>query len=573
VAVKRERKRLGELLIEAGALTQPQLEAALAGQKKSGMKLGQYLIHAGILKENIIIDSVSRQLRIERYDPGKHGYDERIDTFLPEEVAQKYRLVPLTKRGHLLVIAMTDPMDIAALDAVEIATNLEVEPVICAENDFELLFSAIYGRGEQQKDLFGGIAEDESDITTQTGGEEREDIAIDALQDQASQAPVIRMVNSILGQAVREHASDVHISPEKESIQLRFRVDGKLRMIPAPPKASFLPLVSRLKIMGNMDIAVSKIPQDGRFTFVTQRREFNVRVSSLPTVHGENLVLRLLERNAHGLNLGELGLNPADRAKIENAATKPYGLILAAGPTGSGKSTTLYALLKNINTPDINIITLEDPVEYRIPSVRQVQLNRKAGMTFASGLRSILRQDPDVILVGEIRDAETAEIAVQAALTGHRVLSTVHTNDAATAITRLIEMGIQPFLVSTVLLASISQRLVRKNCPHCAEAYQPRRDLLMAFGVSEQMLSKFSFMRGTGCRTCHQTGFSGRLAIYEVLQVNDMVQDLIMKGATARDITRACVTARAMRTLKTDALSKVARGLTTLEEAAGAVML
>jgi len=571
--VRRERKRLGELLIEAGALTEAQLQTALSGQKKSGMKLGQYLIQAGILKENIIIDSVSRQLRIERYTPDKHPYEDRIDTFLPEELAQRHRLVPLSKRGHLLLIAMTDPMDINALDAVEIATNLEVEPVICSENDFELLFSAIYGRGEAGKDLFGGITGDEDEITTQTGGEEKEDIAIDALQDQASQAPVIRMVNSILSQAVREHASDVHISPEKDSIQLRFRVDGKLRMIPAPPKASFLPLVSRLKIMSNMDIAVSKIPQDGRFTFVTQRREFNVRASSLPTVHGENIVLRLLERNAHGLNLGELGLSGADRAKVEAAAVKPYGLIVAAGPTGSGKSTTLYALLKHINTPDINIVTLEDPVEYRMATVRQVQLNRKAGMTFASGLRSILRQDPDVVLVGEVRDSETAEIAVQAGLTGHRVLTTLHTNDAATAITRLVEMGIQPFLVSTVLLASVSQRLLRKNCPHCLESYTPRKDLLMAFGISDALVPKFSFQRGAGCRTCHQTGYSGRMAIYEVLLVDEMVQDMIMSGATAKDIAKACVQARTMRTLKADALAKVARGLTTLEEAAGQVMI
>ncbi|MGE4265147.1 MAG: GspE/PulE family protein [Desulfovibrio sp.] len=571
--MRRERKRLGELLIEAGALTEAQLQTALSGQKKSGMKLGQYLIQAGILKENIIIDSVSRQLRIERYTPDKHPYEDRIDTFLPEELAQRHRLVPLSKRGHLLLIAMTDPMDINALDAVEIATNLEVEPVICSENDFELLFSAIYGRGEAGKDLFGGITGDEDEITTQTGGEEKEDIAIDALQDQASQAPVIRMVNSILGQAVREHASDVHISPEKDSIQLRFRVDGKLRMIPAPPKASFLPLVSRLKIMSNMDIAVSKIPQDGRFTFVTQRREFNVRASSLPTVHGENIVLRLLERNAHGLSLGELGLSGADRAKVEAAVVKPYGLIVAAGPTGSGKSTTLYALLKHINTPDINIVTLEDPVEYRMATVRQVQLNRKAGMTFASGLRSILRQDPDVVLVGEVRDSETAEIAVQAGLTGHRVLTTLHTNDAATAITRLVEMGIQPFLVSTVLLASVSQRLLRKNCPHCLESYTPRKDLLMAFGISDALVPKFSFQRGAGCRTCHQTGYSGRMAIYEVLLVDEMVQDMIMSGATAKDIAKACVQARTMRTLKADALAKVARGLTTLEEAAGQVMI
>lgn len=571
--MRRERKRLGELLIEAGLLTPEQLEGALSGQKKSGLKLGQYLVQSGLLKENVIIDSVSRQLRIERYTPDKHPYEDRIDSLLPEELAQRHHLVPLSRRGHLLLIAMTDPMDINALDAVEIATNLEAEPVICSENDYELLFNAIYGRGDATKDIFGAIAEEDADITTQTGGEEREDIAIDTLQDQASQAPVIRMVNSILSQAVREHASDVHVSPEKDSIQLRFRVDGKLRMIPAPPKASFLPLVSRLKIMGNMDIAVSKIPQDGRFTFVTQRREFNVRVSSLPTVHGENLVLRLLERNAHGLSLSELGLSAADRAKVEAAAVKPYGLIVAAGPTGSGKSTTLYALLRHINTPDINIVTLEDPVEYRMPTVRQVQLNRKAGMTFASGLRSILRQDPDVILVGEVRDGETAEIAVQAGLTGHRVLTTLHTNDAATAITRLVDMGIQPFLVSTVLLASVSQRLVRKNCPHCIESYTPRKDLLMAFGIRDEMLPRFSFQRGTGCRTCHQTGYSGRMAIYEVLYVDEMVQDMIMAGASAKDIAKACVQAKTMRTLKADALSKVARGLTTLEEAAGAVMI
>ncbi|MBU1229396.1 MAG: Flp pilus assembly complex ATPase component TadA [Proteobacteria bacterium] len=571
--MKRDRKRLGELLIEAGALTDAQLQTALAGQKKSGLKLGQYLVQSGTLKESVIIDSVSQQLRIERYTPDKHSYDERIDSFLSEDLAQKHHLVPLSKRGHLLLIAMTDPMDIGALDAVEVATNLEVEPVMCAENDFEMLFSAIYGRENAQKGLFEGMVDDDADITTQLGGDEKEDIAIDALQDQASQAPVIRMVNSILGQAVREHASDVHLSPEKESIQLRFRVDGKLRMIPAPPKASFLPLVSRLKIMGNMDIAVSKIPQDGRFTFVTQRREFNVRVSSLPTVHGENLVLRLLERSAHGLNLNEVGLSQNDRLKVEASVLKPFGLIVAAGPTGSGKSTSLYAVLKHINTPDINIITLEDPVEYRMPTVRQVQLNRRAGMTFASGLRSILRQDPDVILVGEVRDAETAEIAVQAALTGHRVLTTLHTNDAAQAITRLIEMGIQPYLVSSVLLASISQRLVRKNCPHCTESYMPRKELLLAFGIGEQHLSKFSFRRGAGCRTCHQSGYAGRMAIYEVLQVDEMVQDMIMSNATAKDITKACVQAKTLRTLKSDALTKVAQGLTTLEEAAGAVML
>lgn len=567
--MRRERKRLGDLLTEAEVITEDQLEEALEGQSQSGLKLGQYMIRSGLLKESQLIDTLSQQLMIDKYSPDSYQFEEGIDTLISESLAQQHRLVPISKRGHLLVVCMTDPMDINALDTVEIATNLEVEPVICTENDFDMLFSSIYGRGMLPDGVFDSFGADEDESGPSEGDE---DISLDSLQEMADQAPVIRMVNSILNQAVREKASDIHISPEKDVVNVRFRVDGKLRNVPSPPKNIFLPLVSRMKIMSNMDISVSKIPQDGRFSFHTQGREFNVRVSSLPTIYGENLVLRLLDRNAHGLTIEELGFSDIDLEKVRTAINQPYGMILAAGPTGSGKSTSLYAILKAIRQDDINIITLEDPVEYRLEKVRQVQLNTKAGMTFASGLRSILRQDPDVVLVGEIRDAETAHIAVQAALTGHRVLSTLHTNDAAGAVTRLVEMGLEPFLVSSVLLVSISQRLVRRNCPHCLEEYEPHPTLIKAFGLHNYK-KKMVFKRGAGCRQCHQTGFKGRVALFEILLVDEDTQDMILKGATAVEITRAAVKSRHMRTLKLDATRKALAGVTTLEEAASAIML
>ncbi|MGE4291152.1 MAG: GspE/PulE family protein [Desulfovibrio sp.] len=568
---KRERKRLGDLLIEAGVITQGQLKEALAGQKQSGLKLGQYMIQTSMIKEEVMLSTLSVQLRIPKYQPDKHPFEEGVSNLVSEQIAQKNRIVPLQRKGSLLIVAMPDPMDINALDTVEIATNMEVEPVICSENDFEMLFSTIYGRGAMPDAAYEGLAEEVGDGDE---GEIRRDaeVNVDALTDMAEQAPVIRMVNSILNQAVREKASDIHISPERDFVTVRYRVDGKLRSVPAPPKSIFLPLVSRMKIMANMDIAISKIPQDGRFSFHTQNHEFNVRVSSLPTIYGENLVLRLLDRNAHGLTLDELGFSVQDRPKVDLAIRQPYGMILAAGPTGSGKTTTLYSFLRAIKNDEINILTLEDPVEYRIDKIRQVQLNTKAGMTFASGLRSILRQDPDVVLVGEIRDQETAAIATQAALTGHRVLSTLHTNEAAGAITRLVEMGLEPFLVASVLLLSVSQRLVRKICPFCQEPYDPQEYLIKSFGLWS-VRDRVTFMRGKGCPQCGQSGYKGRIALFEILQVDEMVQDMILKRASSQEITCAAVRGKTMRTLKMDAARKIASGLITLEEAASSIML
>jgi type IV pilus assembly protein PilB len=380
------------------------------------------------------------------------------------------------------------------------------------------------------------------------------------------------LTNSIFAQAVRSRASDIHISPQQNTVQLRFRIDGRLIEMPSPPKSIFLSVIARLKIIANMDITVSRVPQDGRFTLKLEKKEINVRVSSIPTIHGENIVMRLLDMSAGIYTLDSLGMDADDMAKIESMSHKPYGMILSTGPTGSGKSTSLYAILSSINKPDINIITLEDPVEYRVNDIRQVQLNTKAGMTFASGLRSILRQDPDVIMVGEIRDAETAAVSVQAAQTGHRVLSTVHTNDAAGVITRFIDMGIEPFLISSVLIVSFAQRLVRTVCPYCREPYNPPVKALTVFGITETEAKNANFQRGKGCSQCKNTGFKGRTGVFEVLAIDEMIQDMIVNQRSSPEITRAAVAAGKLKTLQKDAARKVVQGITTLEEAASAVM-
>ncbi|HPQ42874.1 MAG TPA: ATPase, T2SS/T4P/T4SS family [Syntrophales bacterium] len=564
------RKKLGEMLMDAGLLTEEQLNQALVGQRKTGLKLGQYLVQEGWFREEQIISQISQQLNIERYIPGNYPIDQSLAHLIPFDMAQKYQIAPIRKRLHLLTLAMADPMDIGAIDYTEMLTNMEVMPVICSEKEINQLITLTYGTqagGLQQ--VLKGIEEVETEEETTVQAET--DVRVSSLQGMAEEAPVIRIVNSIIAQAVREGASDVHISPEADKAQLRFRIDGKLREVPSPPKSLFLPIVSRVKILSSMDIAVSRIPQDGRFTVKMDNKEINIRASVLPTIYGENVVMRLLDMSAGVYTLKQLGMSHDDREKIEAAIIKPYGMILSTGPTGSGKSTSLYAILRELNKPDINIITLEDPVEYRVEHIRQVQLNRKAGMTFASGLRSILRQDPDVMLVGEIRDGETAGLAVQAALTGHRVLSTLHTNDAAGAITRLTEMGVEQFLISSVLLVSFAQRLMRTVCPYCKEPYTPPLDALRAWELDT--VEGANFQRGRGCPQCMNTGYKGRTGIFEVLQIDESIQEMVVRGMTAQEITHKAKRAGRLRTLKEDAKDKVIQGITTLEEAASTVML
>ncbi len=563
------RKRLGELLVESGLLTDSQLEKALAGQKKEGVKLGQYLARQSIVSEMQICDLLCKQMKIDKYHPDSFPIDIGLSGVIPYELAQKYQVAPLLKRGRLLTIAMTDPLDINALDSIEAHSNCEVEPVVCTETEMTNLHRSIYAAQSGMESVVEGMEGEE--FAFERTLDQPEDIQVEAMQNKALNTPVvIRLVNSIFANAIQERASDIHISPQQNGVQVRFRVDGRLQSMPAPPKSMFPAVVARIKILADMDITQARTPLDGRFSLKLGHRLINVRASTVPTLYGENLVLRLLDTSAGIFTLDRLGMSAADVARIKKIIHRPYGMILSTGPTGSGKTSSLYAILQEINEPQTHIITLEDPVEYKVDSIRQIQLNVKAGMTFASGLRAILRQDPDVIMVGEIRDSETASIAVRAAQTGHRLLSTLHTNDAAGAISRLIDMGIEPFLASSVLLVSFAQRLVRTICPYCMEQYTPPLRALAAWGLDR--VKDAVFMHGRGCQQCLNTGYKGRTGIFEVLVNDENIQALILRKASAHEIAHEAVSSGLMTTLKQDAADKVARGITTLDEAEAVVM-
>jgi type IV pilus assembly protein PilB len=556
-------KALHEKLVDSGLVSQNEVDQVRQIQRKSGWKIVEYLMHQGRLNENELIEFISRELKIDKYSSEKYPLDKTLKETLPEDLARRLNLVPLKLTRGVLFVATADPESINSLDQVERVAMLGVEPVFCTKAELEELMAGQYGVLSHMGDMLGIIDE----LSVQSGEETEESMDLaGSLQSAVQEAPVVRLVNQILAQAVRERASDIHLSPMMTTIQMRFRIDGELREFPTPPKSVFLTVLSRLKLLANMDITVTRIPQDGRFSFVLDGKEINVRASTLPTIHGENLVLRLLIRSSKGSNMEELGVSEEDRRKIQKGMDRPFGMILATGPTGSGKTTLLYAILRQLDRTGVNIITLEDPVEYRIETIRQVQLNVRAGMTFASGLRAILRQDPDIIMVGEIRDGETAQIAVQSALTGHQVLSTVHTNSACQAVTRLMEMGIEPFLVSSTLAVVVGQRLVRRICPKCKEPYTPPKELVDLFDM--QRHKNVVFMRGKGCPDCNGLGYQGRVGVYEVLYVDDLVQDMIVRQTSAREIEQAAVEAGVFSTLKMDALSKVVAGHTTIEEAA-----
>jgi type IV pilus assembly protein PilB len=567
----RGHRSLGETLVDAGLVSEQQLEKALRDQAQLSMRLGQVLSRAGVVKEEDIVKALSRRYGIARYRPDQFPIDVTLADLVPFEIARDHQLAPLQRTPRLLQIAMVDPCDIKATDLVQSLTDTETEPVVCTERELNQLIRSIYGASSDLSKILQGNDALEYMAAAAEEPTARDDLQVNSLLDMARGAPVVRTLNWILSEAVRDAASDIHLSPERDSVALRFRVDGRLLDMPSPPRAMLAPLVSRIKILSGMDIAVTRIPQDGRFTVRVDKREINVRASVVPTTNGENAVLRLLDMSAMVYKLDALGLVKADHVALEELIRKPYGMILATGPTGSGKSTTLYAVLQELNEPDVNIITLEDPVEYRMERIRQLQLNPRAGMTFASGLRAVLRQDPDIIMVGEIRDAETASIAVRAAMTGHMVLSTVHTNDAAGAVTRLLDMGIEPFLVSSVLLVSIAQRLVRTVCPYCKVPYQPSSGALERWGLTEY--PEATFMRGAGCSQCMSTGYRGRRGIFEILVIDDMIREMILQRRSSQEIKETAVAAGRLGLLRDDALRKALQGITTLEEAAAAVMV
>ena len=564
--MRKTRKRLGEILIDAGLLTEEQLTQSLAEQKNSGLKLGDYLIANGIVFEDQIISSLSSQFQIDKYDPNKFSTGSELASIIPHSIAFKNELVALEKDAFVLKIAMVDPMDISALDLVESHTGMEVEPLICSKSEFSLLMNGIYGIRSDLDETIEDMVPDEIDEQVKQGAE-----TIGVLTDNVDAAPVIRLANSILRQAVKERASDIHISPDQKKAQIRLRIDGKLHEIPPPPRTMLGGIISRIKILAQMDIANTRIPQDGRFNIEVDNQEINIRASTLPTIYGENLVLRLLYVSAGALPLKKLGLEENDHKKLMHMVRQPYGMFLSVGPTGSGKSSSLYAILNEIATLEANIITLEDPVEFRMEDVRQVQLNRRAGMTFSSGLRAILRQDPNIIMVGEIRDNETAHIATQAALTGHLVLSTLHTNDSTSTISRLQNMGIEPFLISASLLGVAAQRLMRRICPHCREPYEPTPELITYWGLDNYPEPRFS--RGRGCSMCMNSGYKGRVGIFEILMIDDQVRDMIFSTMSSDEISSTLAEEGKLRLLKSSAAEKIAQGITTFKEATETVVM
>jgi type IV pilus assembly protein PilB len=551
--IQRTRKKLGEILIEAKRLREEDLSRALIEQRKYGERLGKVLIRMGFLTEKDIIDTVSRQLGIPIINLDGKDIPGELVKLVSDDIAKNYLIMPFERRFNILKLAMVDPLDINAMDEVTRIVKMEVDPCITTEGEMKRALEKYYGVKTIVEETLQKMKEEET-----VKEEEEEKITFEP----GDEEPVIRFVNSLLSQAVADNASDIHIEPGEKTLRIRMRIDGKLREIPAPPKKMFLPIVSRIKIVAGMDIAKSRIPQDGRFDIKEGSKDLGIRVSTYPTIYGEKAVLRLLDKSAALYGIDRIGLLPEDEEKIKSVLKRPYGFILSTGPTGSGKSTSLYAILNYINTPEKNIITIEDPVEYTIESISQSQVNARAGLTFDVGLRAILRQDPDVIMVGEIRDRETATIAVHSALTGHIVLSTFHTNDAAGSATRLVEMGVEPFLVASSLTCVIAQRLLRRICPECKEEYMPSRSILDSINVKENI----PLYRGRGCPACKHSGYKGRTGVFEVLVVEDNIRALIVEKSSSEIIKKTALS-NGMMEMKEDAVRKAMAGITTIEEA------
>ncbi|MCX5698452.1 MAG: type II secretion system ATPase GspE [Candidatus Omnitrophica bacterium] len=562
---KEQKKSLGESLAEEGIITAEQLKQAREEEKRTGQRLRNILVKMGLIAEEDLVALISEKLGLPRIELSNYLIDPKIVELVPEALARKYELIPVLKIGNRLTCAMVDPWNIFALDEIRAKTNLIIEPAVATESEIKQALNEHYGAKGSMEDLIKTI--DEKKLGIEAGKE------IDAkkLQGIVEEPVVIKLVNLIIMQAVKEGASDIHIEPEEEALNIRLRVDGMLHEISSPPKHLQSAIISRIKILANLDIAERRAPQDGRFTVNLEGRQIDIRVSNVPTIYGENVVLRLLDVSTALLGLGQLGFSQEILDKYSKLITRPHGIILVTGPTGSGKTTTLYASLAKINTVEKNIITIEDPVEYKLAGIRQIQVNPKVDLTFASGLRSILRQDPDIIMVGEMRDLETAEIAIQAALTGHLVLSTLHTNDAPGAITRLMDMGVEPFLASSSIIGILAQRLVRKICPGCKEEYTPAEEALKDIGLlngrrtTDDGRRELLFYRGKGCAKCMNTGYKGRISIYELMLPDDKIRNAIVAKSPAEEIRKlACLAGMAV--LMEDGIEKVKAGITTIEE-------
>lgn len=556
-----EKRRLGDILVNAGKLTSYQLQEALKTQKILGKKLGEILVDSGIITEIDIIEAIETQTGILSVDLNNVQFDKKVIKLVSQNLCNKYTLIPFGFNENKIKVAMSDPLNIFAVDDINISTGFEVETYIALKGDIQRFIDINYSSEQVSK-----AAEELSRETLESKAivDDVEDI------DDVRNAPVVKMIDYMFKNSIEMRASDIHIEPFEHEIRIRYRIDGELQTINTLGIESLGSLVARIKILAGLNIAEKRVPQDGRIITKVGSHEVDLRVSILPVVNGEKIVIRILNRSSYKVGRDRLGMSERNFAKLDNIISNPHGIVLVTGPTGSGKSTTLYTVLSELNQDDVNIVTVEDPVEYTLNGINQVNVNTKAGMTFASGLRSILRQDPDIVMIGEIRDEETAEIAVKAAITGHLVLSTLHTNDAPSSITRLIDMGIEPYLVSTSVVGIIAQRLVRKICPHCKEEYEPldyeRKALI---GEQDKHLVLY---RGTGCGYCNGTGYLGRVGIYEIMEVTREHRDAINQTKDP-NVLRDISIRNGMTTLAEECKELVIKGVTTVAELASIALL
>jgi type IV pilus assembly protein PilB len=552
----RKTKKLGEILVEEGLITAEQLERALVEQSRTDQLLGRILIDLKMVKESDLMAALAKQIGFRFVDLADFTIDGSAAGLIPEQVARRYRALPIGYEDSRLLVAMADPANLFALDDIRTITGMDLQPVVATAADIEVAIRK-YSR----------MDESVQKLSTEASSAAEDDMAeMERAAASLEEGPIVKMVNLLITQAIADRASDIHIEPMEREVRIRYRIDGVLQEVMRSPKNIQAGLISRLKVMADINIAERRVPQDGRIGLTVSGKSIDLRVATLPTVYGEKVVIRILDKSSVLLKLEELGFLDQSFKRFQEAYTKPYGAVLVTGPTGSGKSTTLYACLNIVNKPDKNIITVEDPVEYRLQGINQMQMNARAGLTFASALRSILRADPDVVLVGEIRDRDTAQIAIEAALTGHLVLSTLHTNDAPSSLPRLVEMGVETYLVASSIDCVVAQRLARKLCPKCREGYRPNHAELEQAGFPEFVWDDIKeLFRPVGCTACSKTGFRGRLGLYEVMTMSEEIERLVVERAPSDEIKRSA-RRDGMITLREDGLEKVRLGITSVEE-------
>ncbi len=561
--------KIGELLLKAQLITQDQLDKVLEDQQATGGRVGQHLVKHGFVSEEDVLDCLSQQYGVPSINLRHFDIDDSIIRLIPADVARKYEFIPVSKTGATLTVAMGDPTNVFAMDDITFITGYRVEPVVASEEALREAIDKYFGTThaiELKKVMDDLSTVDETSLEV-LEDEEEEDVA--DLEASADEAPVVRLVNLILTDALKRGASDIHIEPYEKSFRVRFRIDGILYEIMNPPLKLKDAIASRIKILAKLDIAEKRLPQDGRIKIKMKHqgkpKELDYRVSTLPTLHGEKIVLRLLDKDNLMLDMTKLGFERQSLNWFEEAIFSPYGMVLVTGPTGSGKTNSLYSAISRINTPETNIITAEDPVEFQMSGINQVQMKESIGLNFAAALRSFLRQDPNIVLVGEIRDFETAEIAIKAALTGHLVLSTLHTNDAPSTINRLMNMGIEPFLVATSVNLIVAQRLIRRICSKCKEAEDVPVQALLNIGFSESEAPNIQLYKGRGCEACNQRGYKGRVGLFEVMKVTEDIRELVLSGASAVELRRKAIE-EGMISLRHSGLQKIREGVTTIEE-------